>query len=138
MLKTREGGVLRVLAELLRFSGGRYLLAAPQVFGTRSSRGIKLRVPVGRGVEQRLASLQVLSGDLGCLYACRFKSHGADAYKRDAPSKDLFWKPTPITGPACISPEHVFVNVFRLSGGGRESRSAMNLYVHDAPLSGGR
>ncbi|GBP88864.1 hypothetical protein EVAR_64693_1 [Eumeta japonica] len=31
-----------------------------------------------RGVQQRLGSLQVLTGDAGHLYACRFKSHGTD------------------------------------------------------------
>ncbi|GBP38247.1 hypothetical protein EVAR_18127_1 [Eumeta japonica] len=34
----------------------------------RSSRGIKLHVPSGRGAEQRLGSLRVLSGDSGYLY----------------------------------------------------------------------
>ncbi|GBP95407.1 hypothetical protein EVAR_69936_1 [Eumeta japonica] len=45
----------------------------------RSSRGMKLHVPVDRGVEQRLGSFQVLTSDSGYLYACRFKLHGADA-----------------------------------------------------------
>ncbi|GBP51817.1 hypothetical protein EVAR_88520_1 [Eumeta japonica] len=45
----------------------------------RSSREIKLHVPVGHGVQQLLISFQVLTSDSGYLYACRFKLHGADA-----------------------------------------------------------
>ncbi|GBP73501.1 hypothetical protein EVAR_57396_1 [Eumeta japonica] len=38
----------------------------------RSSRGTKLHVPIGHGVEQRLGSFQVLTGDSGYLYAYKF------------------------------------------------------------------
>ncbi|GBP72152.1 hypothetical protein EVAR_49742_1 [Eumeta japonica] len=44
----------------------------------RLSLRIKLHVPVERGVDQCLGSLQVLTGDSDYLYACRFKLHRAE------------------------------------------------------------